>query len=134
MEEIEHAPALWLWDYLRRSGARGFFLPLSGGADSSAVASIVGSMANIVFQDIQSGNQETLETVRRIIGKKDFNPSKFQDIVNELLVTAYLGTKNSSTDTQDRAKRVAEGLGSYHFDMNIDDIYDSMVKVFNAAT
>ena len=52
MEEIEHAPALWLWDYLRRSGARGFFLPLSGGADSSAVASIVGSMANIVFQDI----------------------------------------------------------------------------------
>ena len=134
MEEIEHAPALWLWDYLRRSGARGFFLPLSGGADSSAVASIVGSMANIVFRDIQSGNQETLETVRRIIGKKDFNPSKFQDIVNELLVTAYLGTKNSSTDTQDRAKRVAEGLGSYHFDMNIDDIYDSMVKVFNAAT
>ena len=134
MEEIEHAPALWLWDYLRRSGARGFFLPLSGGADSSAVASIVGSMANIVFKDIQSGNQETLATVRRIVGKKDFNPSKFQDIVNELLVTAYLGTKNSSTDTQDRAKRVAEGLGSYHFDMNIDDIYDSMVKVFNAAT
>ena len=54
--------------------------------------------------------------------------------MNELLVTAYLGTKNSSIDTQDRAKRVAEGLGSYHFDMNIDDIYDSMVKVFNAAT
>lgn len=31
MEEIEMAPALWMWDYLRRSGARGFFLPLSGG-------------------------------------------------------------------------------------------------------
>ena len=26
-------PACWLWDYLRRSGMGGFFLPLSGGAD-----------------------------------------------------------------------------------------------------
>ena len=31
-EEIALGPACWLWDYLRRSGAAGFFLPLSGGA------------------------------------------------------------------------------------------------------
>ena len=49
MEEIAFAPALWLWDYLRRSGARGFFLPLSGGADSAAVASIVASMSRILI-------------------------------------------------------------------------------------
>ena len=53
MEEIANAPALWLWDYLRRSGARGFFLPLSGGADSSAVAAIVTSMAMIILKDIK---------------------------------------------------------------------------------
>ena len=29
-EEIAFGPACWLWDYLRRSGAKGFFLPLSG--------------------------------------------------------------------------------------------------------
>jgi NAD+ synthase (glutamine-hydrolysing) len=52
LEEIAFGPALWLWDYLRRSGARGFFLPLSGGADSSAVASIVASMAIMVFNHI----------------------------------------------------------------------------------
>jgi NAD+ synthase (glutamine-hydrolysing) len=34
-----------MWDYLRRSGARGFFLPLSGGADSAAVAGMIASMA-----------------------------------------------------------------------------------------
>lgn len=45
-------PALWMWDYLRRSGARGFFLPLSGGADSGAVAALVASMANMVFKSI----------------------------------------------------------------------------------
>lgn len=30
-EEIASGPACWLWDYLRRSGCNGFFLPLSGG-------------------------------------------------------------------------------------------------------
>ena len=30
-EEISLGPACWLWDYLRRSGMSGFFLPLSGG-------------------------------------------------------------------------------------------------------
>lgn len=29
-EECSLGPACWLWDYLRRSGATGFFLPLSG--------------------------------------------------------------------------------------------------------
>lgn len=52
MEEIAKAPALWMWDYLRRSGARGFFLPLSGGADSAAVAAIVASMARILLDSI----------------------------------------------------------------------------------
>ena len=43
-EEIGLGPACWLWDYLRRSGAGGYFLPLSGGADSSSTAAIVGLM------------------------------------------------------------------------------------------
>lgn len=30
-----------MWDYLRRSGQGGFFLPLSGGADSSSTATLV---------------------------------------------------------------------------------------------
>jgi NAD+ synthase (glutamine-hydrolysing) len=30
-EEIAMGPACWLWDYLRRSGASGYLLPLSGG-------------------------------------------------------------------------------------------------------
>ena len=49
-EEISLAPALWLWDQLRRSGGRGFFIPLSGGADSASVAAIVASMAREVFK------------------------------------------------------------------------------------
>ncbi|CAI5995098.1 unnamed protein product [Closterium sp. NIES-64] len=50
-EEIALGPACWLWDYLRRSGASGFLLPLSGGADSSSVAAIVGCMCQLVAKD-----------------------------------------------------------------------------------
>lgn len=56
MEEIENAPAVWLWDYLRRSGARGFFLPLSGGADSASVAALVACMARIVLNEIKTSS------------------------------------------------------------------------------
>jgi len=52
MEEIARGPGLWLWDQLRRTGARGYFLPLSGGADSASTAAIVASMCNIVFKSI----------------------------------------------------------------------------------
>ena len=78
MQEIAHAPALWLWDYLRRSGARGFFLPLSGGADSAAVACIVASMAKILFDDL---SDTTLAILRRITGNSSFCPKSYQDIV-----------------------------------------------------
>lgn len=49
-EEIAKGPACWLWDYLRRSGASGFILPLSGGADSSSTAAIVASMCRMAVQ------------------------------------------------------------------------------------
>jgi NAD+ synthase (glutamine-hydrolysing) len=77
MEEICHAPAVWLWDYLRRSGARGFLIPLSGGADSASVAAIVASMCDIVFKTINQGNIYVLNTLRKIVQIPDFQPKSF---------------------------------------------------------
>ena len=65
-EECAFGPACWLWDYLRRSGASGFFLALSGGADSSAVACIVGTMCNLVSEAVRAGDAEVTATARRI--------------------------------------------------------------------
>ena len=41
IEEITNSASAWLWDYMRRSGAMGFQLPLSGGADSASTATII---------------------------------------------------------------------------------------------
>jgi len=60
----------------------------------------------------------------------NFTPAKYQDIVGQVLVTGYLGTKNSSEQTYDRAKRLAESIGAHHLDINIDEIYDSVVNTF----
>ncbi|CAD7956750.1 unnamed protein product [Amoebophrya sp. A25] len=55
MEEIAYGPSAWLWDYLRRSGQRGYFLPLSGGMDSSSTAMLVGIMCHRVYELIANG-------------------------------------------------------------------------------
>jgi NAD+ synthase (glutamine-hydrolysing) len=76
-QEISMGPPLWLWDYLRRSGARGFFLPLSGGADSASVAGMVASMADMVFQSIKNGNTSALADLRKIVRDDNFIPEKY---------------------------------------------------------
>ncbi|KAL2940147.1 Glutamine-dependent NAD(+) synthetase [Bienertia sinuspersici] len=65
-EEIAFGPACWLWDYLRRSGASGFLVPLSGGADSSSVAAIVGCMCQLVVKEIEDGNEQVKTDALRI--------------------------------------------------------------------
>ena len=54
-EEIALSAACWLWDYLRRSGQGGFFLPLSGGVDSSSTACLVFSMCRLLVAAVRHG-------------------------------------------------------------------------------
>ena len=85
-------------------------------------------MAQIVFRKaIGEGCSHTLADLRRVVCDPNFLPRSYQDIVNQLFVTCYLGTKNSSQDTLDRAKRVADGVGSYHFAVTIDDAYEKII-------
>lgn len=62
-EECALGPACWLWDFLRRSGAAGFFLPLSGKCCQSVVrycifhfcvAMMISNKQKIVDMDIRS--------------------------------------------------------------------------------
>lgn len=52
-----------------RSGASGFLLPLSGGADSSSVAAIVGCMAQMVCQAAAAGDEQVLADAIRCGGR-----------------------------------------------------------------
>jgi len=135
-EECFLGPACWLWDYLRRSGASGFFLPLSGGADSSSVAAIVGAMCMMLFDTIQKDpTGPAAKYCRRVCQQDDeWIPASAQEIANHVLHTAFMGTKNSSEVTTSRAKRLGETIGSYHLNVPIDLMVEAVVKVFASVT
>ncbi len=185
-EECCKGPACWLWDYLRRSGASGYLLPLSGGADSAAVAGIVKVMCTLVAQEIiLDKNSQVFEDVKRLFGhdqeiltlittamdatasihellRQESSTTTNSGTTNEaafgggssntvsttslheqqwrslsdklcrhILHTIYLGSKNSSWNTQDRAYRLAKMIDAYHNTMYIDDIVSSVLKVFS---
>lgn len=46
----------------------GFFLPLSGGADSSATCALVGVMCRLIVKSIEEDNECVLNDIRRIAG------------------------------------------------------------------
>ena len=49
-------------------------------------------------------------------------------------MTSYLGTKHSSKETTERSRRIAEAIGSHHFDIGIDEVCDAIKGVFAKAT
>jgi len=133
-QEIAYGPACWMWDYLRRSGGGGYFLPLSGGADSSSTAALVGSMCQQVVEAIQEGNEAVLADVRKIVREEKFVPKDSKDLASRIFHTCYMGTTNSSKETRDRAKKLANEIGAYHLDISIDSIVSSMVELFTTIT
>ncbi|KAJ5280313.1 Carbon-nitrogen hydrolase [Penicillium angulare] len=65
-EDIALGPACWFWDYLRRCGAAGFFIPLSGGIDSCATSVIVHSMCREALRAVGEDNEQVIKDVRRL--------------------------------------------------------------------
>lgn len=154
-EECALGPACWLWDYLRRSGSVGFFLPLSGGADSSSVAAIVGVMCGMAMEgvaaetlasegtgDIAKGTNDdkgegpVTAEVRRLLDLKEgvAVPTDPEALANCVLHTCFMGTENSSRATRDRAAALAEQIGAYHSTITIDTAVSAVVGVFRALT
>ncbi|XP_066154343.1 glutamine-dependent NAD(+) synthetase [Euwallacea fornicatus] len=134
-EEIAQGPACWLWDYLRRSGQGGFFLPLSGGIDSSSTAVIVYSMCKLIVENVERGaDSKVLSDVRRITADAEYTPLSAQELCNRILVTCYMGTENSSKETKNRASGLAAAIGSYHLNIVIDKAVSACLEIFSTIT
>lgn len=133
-EEITLGPACWLWDYLRRSGQGGFFLPLSGGVDSSSTACIVFSLCNLIVEACEENNECVLSTVRKILCDPEYVPKDARELCGRLFVTCYMGTENSSKETRKRAERLAAQIGSYHIGITIDTAVTAVMAIFTTIT
>ncbi|WJX54108.1 NAD(+) synthase (glutamine-hydrolyzing) [Trifolium repens] len=134
-EEIAYGPGCWLWDYLRRSGATGFLLPLSGGADSSAVAAIVGCMCQLVVKEIANGDEQVKADAIRIGNYKDGEyPTDSREFAKRIFYTVFMGSENSSEETRSRAKVLADEIGSWHLNVSIDGMISSLLSLFQKIT
>ncbi|KAM7087398.1 glutamine-dependent NAD(+) synthetase isoform 8-T9 [Molossus nigricans] len=133
-EEISLGPACWLWDFLRRSQQAGFFLPLSGGVDSAATACLVYSMCRQVCEAVKTGNQEVLADVRAVVSQASYTPQDPRELCGRLLTTCYMASENSSRDTSDRARELAQQIGSHHIGLGIDPAVKAVVGIFSLVT
>jgi NAD+ synthase (glutamine-hydrolysing) len=122
-----------MWDYLRRSGASGFFLPFSGGLDSSTSLALVGLMCRKVLQAyhlLEGYNKQVVEEA--ILKLCDKIPETAEEFMNTICFTAFMGTKHSSAASKARAAAVACEIGAYHMENTVDELYKTVNKSFSA--
>lgn len=124
-EEMVRAASLGLYDYLRKSKAKGFVLSLSGGADSSLCAVLVSEMAKRVI------SENGIEKFQHQLSLSEINnPAK---AVQKLLTCAYQGTRNSSETTLTAAKELAKSIGAAFHQWDVDDeVEANKVTIENA--
>jgi NAD+ synthase (glutamine-hydrolysing) len=120
-EELTKALSLGLFDYLRKSKAKGFVLSLSGGADSSSIAVFVAEMVRRAAADLG------WEKFYQLLNLKPTTEEQFskKDAMKQLLVCAYQGTTNSSTETFNAARTLAESIGATFHAWKIDEEVNS---------
>jgi NAD+ synthase (glutamine-hydrolysing) len=113
-EEFAYAASLALFDYLRKSKSNGFVLSLSGGADSSSIATLVSIAIKNALDQLGKGGLE------RKLGFQ-LEGEDHKKITSQLLSTAYQGTVNSGDATFNSAKNLAASLGATFHHWTIDN-------------
>ena len=123
--EFSRAVALGLFDYLRKSRSQGWVLSLSGGADSSAIASLCA--LSIQFAKEELGWEGLKQKLHYI-------PLTTPDeAMTALLTTIYQGTVNSSQNTRDSARELAKWIGTQHYEIEIDSIVEGYRDLIEGA-
>ena len=66
------------------------------------------------------------------IGQYDANDSitDAKELANRIFCTVYMGTENSSAATKERARCLADEIGSHHVDACIDSVVAAVVALF----
>jgi len=149
-DEMGLSTARYLWDYLTRSPAGGFFLPLSGGVDSGSTAMMVFYMANklceLLNKPVETEDDKRLSALmnKRINAnvlknypqhrlKSDgsgapetlagHEPLTTKKLMHILLHTCNMPTKNNTALIKSFASDLATALGSFHMVAYINDAF-----------
>ena len=128
-EEFTRAVALALFDYLRKSHSQGFVVSLSGGADSSAVATLVAML--VQFGTAELGREGFVNRLRHIPALAE--PANSEHLVQNLLTCVYQATRNSSQTTRDAARDVAVALHAEYLEFDVDPVVQQYIAIASQA-
>ena len=129
-EVFTQAESLALFDYMRKSHSKGFVLSLSGGADSSTCAILVAEMVRRCLHDI--GLKESLRKLHlndlfdTCLSLNELEQHNY--IVGHILHCAYQGTINSSEETLNSARGLADEIGAKFDHWTIDSEVNSYTE------
>jgi len=129
-EEFARAEALALFDYMRKSRARGFVVSLSGGADSTTCSVLVSLMVRLGLAELGWEGFLKRANLPALHLKRAFS---HQDLLKELLLCVYQSTKHSSETTRNAARTVAEALGAQYVEFDVQKLVDGYTKLISGA-
>lgn len=124
-EELCHAEALGLFDYMRKSRSNGFVVSLSGGADSATVSYL--SALAFRFAEAELGlDGVALRTSAPVASSLD-------ELVRSNLTCVYQATENSSETTKVAAETLASALGATFLAFDVDPIVKQYLGLLASA-
>ena len=132
-EEFIDIFSLSILDYLSKSKLKGYGLSLSGGLDSSCIAILIYEMVKRFIA--KKGSDQLIKrlNIKEVKLTKDENKNH-KLIINNILYTAYQKSENSSKETQKSAKLLSKFIGSKHYEWEINEEVDSVIKKISSST
>jgi NAD+ synthase (glutamine-hydrolysing) len=132
--------SLGLFDYQRKSRSRGFVVSASGGADSSAVASLVALAVRFAAREMP------VAAVASRLGVAPFSAdgasgdagageaeARIRRLIHSVLMCVYQSTSHSGDVTRSAAKGLAESLGAEFHEFDVDRIVHAYRALAAAA-
>jgi len=129
-EAKQNAEAItsYLWDYLRKSGATGFYVLLQGDRVSNTNAMLIYYLCVKIFNEVQDNNVEVLQNLRKIIHNKNFMPKSPQEICNFLLTTTYLPERDYAACRKEATINLENKMGCNRLPVEFDGLMESFTE------
>ena len=132
-EEFIDIFSLSILDYLSKSKLKGYGLSLSGGLDSSCIAILIYEMVKRFIA--KKGSDQLIKRLNLKEVKLTKNENENHKlIINKILYTAYQKSENSSKETQKSAKLLSKFIGSKHYEWEINEEVESIIKKISSST
>ena len=130
-EEFLAAEMLGLFDYMRKSRAKGYLVSLSGGCDSSCVAVLVAQSIRCAIDEL--GLQGFAARIGFDQAAHQDTPKDPSGWIQQLLSLLYQGTDNSSSTTLTAARELALELHAQFCAVQVQDLVQGYTERANAA-